>query len=105
ICLRNAHVLQRDLAVLDDFQRDLVLHLLDAETGGRFVLDDESLDLIVSQIPRPDDRKVAPWRVADPPLLAIEDPAIPFALAGRGQATARSRTDQRLRQPATPDLF
>ena len=63
---RHPAVLQRDLAVLDDLERDLVLDLLDAEAGRRLVLDDEALDLVVGDIARPDDRNVAPGRVADP---------------------------------------
>jgi hypothetical protein len=53
-----------------------VLDLLDAETGRRLVLDDESLDLVVREIARPDDGEVAPRRVADPTLLSVENPAI-----------------------------
>ena len=44
---RHADVLQRDLAVLDHLERDLVLDLLDAEAGRGLVLDDEALDLVV----------------------------------------------------------
>ena len=102
---RNPHVLQRDLAVLHDLERDLVLDLLDAESRRRLVLDDEALDLIVGEVARPDDRDVAPRRVADPALLAVEDPGIALALGGRGQASARSRTDQRLGQAEAADLF
>jgi len=43
ICFRQPAVLHRDLAVLDDLQRNLVLHLLDAEPVRRLVLDDETL--------------------------------------------------------------
>ena len=77
------HVLQRDLAVLDDFERDLVLDLLDAEAGRGLVLDDEAFDLIVSDIARPDDRDIAPRRIADPPLLTVEDPGVALALRRR----------------------
>ena len=87
---RNSHVLQRNLAVLDHLERNLVLDLLDAETWRRLVLDDESLDLIVAEIPCPDDGKVAPWCVTDPPLLSIESPGIAFSLGRRGQTAARS---------------
>src|SRR5258707_3988794 len=99
------HILQGDLAVLDHLERNLVLDLLDAETGRRLVLDNESLHLIVAEIARPDDGNVAPWRVADPPLLAIENPAIAFTLGCRGQTAARSRTDQRLGEAEAADLF
>ena len=80
---RHAAVLQRDLAVLDHLERDLVLDLLDAEAGRGLVLDDEALDLVVGDVARPDDRDVAPRRVADPPLLAVEDPGVAFALRRR----------------------
>src|SRR6201994_1690963 len=77
-------VVQRDLAVLDDLERDLVLNLLDAEAGRRLVLDDEALDLIVVNVARPDDRDVAPRRVADPALLAVENPGVAFTFGGGG---------------------
>jgi hypothetical protein len=62
-------------------ERNLVLDLLDAETGRRLVLDDETLDLVVREIARPDDRNVAPSRVSDPPLLTIENPGVALALS------------------------
>src|SRR5258706_604713 len=76
-------VLERDLAVLDDLEGDLVLDLLDAEAGRGLVLDDEALDLVVGEVAGPDDRNVAPRRVADPALLAVEDPRVAFALRRR----------------------
>ena len=82
-----------------------MLDLLDAEAGRGLVLDDEALDLVVGDIARPDDRDVAPRRVADPPLLAVEDPGVAFALRGRRQTAARSRTDQRLGEAEAADLF
>ncbi len=88
IRLRHPHIRQGDLSVLNNFQRDLVFHLLDAESGRDLIFNDEALDLIVIQIPCPDDRNVAPWRVTDPPLLAVENPGISFAFGGRGQAAA-----------------
>ena len=39
----QVNVLQRDVTVLDDLERNLVLDLLDAKTGRRLVLDDEAL--------------------------------------------------------------
>src|SRR5947208_1937908 len=96
VCFRKSHVLERDLAVLHDLERDLVFDLLDAEARRGFVLDDEAFDLIVGEVARPDDRDVAPRRVANPALLAVEDPGVAVALGGRGQAAARARTDQRL---------
>ena len=73
----------RDQAVLDHLERHLVLDLLDAEAGRRLVLDDEALDLVVVDVARPDDRDVAPGRVADPLLLAVEDPGVAVALGRR----------------------
>src|SRR5229473_176423 len=92
-------VLQRDLAVLDDLERDLDLDLLDAEAGRGLVLDDEALDLVVGEVAGPDDRDIAPRRVADPSLLAVEDPRVAFALRRRQQTAGRARADERLGQP------
>src|SRR6266478_1575786 len=102
---RHSHVFHRDLAVLDHLERDLVLDLLNTEAGRRLVLDDESFDLIVGKIARPDDGDVAPWRITDPALLSIETPGIAVPLGRCGHTATRSRTDQRLGQPETPDLF
>src|ERR1700730_10013479 len=82
-----------------------MLDLLDAETRGRLVLDDESLHLIVGKIARPDDGQVAPWRITDPPLLAVENPGIAFTLGRCGQTAACSRTDQRLGETEATDLL
>src|SRR6266852_4237785 len=78
VLFRHAAVLHRDQAVLDHAERDLVLDLLDAEAGRRLVLDDEALDLVVGEVARPDDRKVAPRRIADPPFLPGEYPTSDF---------------------------
>src|SRR6185295_13289481 len=103
--LGNAAVFERDQSVLDDLQRDLVLDLLDAETGRRLVLDDEALHLVVAEVTRPDDRDVAPRRVADPFLLAVQDPGVAFALRRGGEAAARSGADQRLGEAEAADLL
>src|SRR6202023_837593 len=103
--LGHPDVLQRDMAVLNDLQRDLVLDLLDAEARRRLVLDYESLDLVVGEVARPDDGKIAPRRVADPPLLAVEDPIVALALCRRCQATGGARTDQRLGEAEAADLL
>src|SRR6185436_1456705 len=105
VCFGDPHILQRDLAVLDHLERNLVLDLLDAEAGRRLVLDDEALDLVVREITRPDDGEVAPWRIADPTLLSIENPGIAFTLGRCGHTAARSRTDQRLGEAEAADLF
>ena len=105
VLLGHPDVLQRDLAVLDHLERDLVLDLLDAEAGRGLVLDDEALDLVVGDVARPDDRDVAPGRVADPPLLAVEDPGVALALRRRRQAAGRPGTHQRLGQAEAADLL
>src|SRR4029077_9852877 len=74
VCFRHAHVLQRDVTVLHDLKRDFVFNLVDAEARRGFVFDDETFDLIVGDVAGPDDRDVAPGRVADPTLLAIKNP-------------------------------
>src|SRR5262245_583853 len=81
--VRHPAVFQRDLAVLNDLERDLVLNLLDAEPGRCFVLDDEAPDLVVGDVARPKDRDIAPRSIADPALLAVEDPGIALALRRR----------------------
>src|SRR6267378_4059165 len=101
----DPNVLQRDVTVLDDLERNLVLDLLDAEAGRRLVLDDEALDLVVGDIARPDDRDVAPRGVADPALLAVQHPGVAVALCRGRQATGRSRADQGLGQAEASDLL
>src|ERR1700734_1332483 len=93
------------MTVLNDLERDLVLDLFDAKARRRLVLDDETLDLVVGDIARPDNRDVAPRSVADPPLLAIEDPGVALSLGGGQQAAARTRSHQRFGQAETADLF
>src|ERR1700733_3181988 len=105
IGFRYPDILQRDDAVLNDLERDLVLNLLDAESGRGLVLDDEALHLIVGEVARPDDRNVAPRRVADPTLLAIEHPRVALALRGGGQPSAASRTDEWFGKAEAADLF
>src|SRR6202008_4741231 len=85
-------------AVLHDLEGDLVLDFFDLESGCGLVLDDECLDLIVGEIARPDDRDVAPRGVADPFLLAIEDPCVPVTLGRSRKAARGSRADERLGQ-------
>src|SRR6202040_1010417 len=80
-------------------------NLLDAESGRRLVLDNEALDLVIGEISRPDDGNIAPGRVADPPLLAIEDPGVALALRRGQQATGRARTHEWLSEAETADLL
>src|SRR5271169_4742411 len=102
---RNPNVLQRDVTVLNDLEGNLVLDLFDTEARRRLVLDDETLDLVVGNIARPNDRDIAPGSVADPPLLAIEDPGVALSLGGGQQAAARTRPHQWLGQAETADLL
>src|SRR4029077_14274441 len=105
VLLGNTAILHRDLAVLHDLQRDLVLDLLDAETRCCLVLDNEGLHLVVGDIARPDDRHIAPRCIADPTLLAVENPGISLALRRREQAPRCSRAHQRLGETEAADLF
>src|SRR5258708_6889763 len=82
VLLRNAAVLHRDQGVLHDLESNFVLDFFDLESGCGLVLDDKRLDLVVAEIAGPDDRDVAPRRIADPFLLAIEDPCVPVPLGG-----------------------
>src|SRR5882724_5823854 len=83
VFFRHADIFQSDVTVLHDLERDFVLNLVNAEAGCRLVLDDETFDLVVGDIARPDDRDVAPRRVADPALLAVKNPSIAVALRRR----------------------
>src|SRR5881396_659453 len=92
VFFRHAAIFQGDVAVLHDLERDFVLNLVNAEAGCRLVLDDETFNLVVGDIARPDDRDVAPRRVADPALLAVKNPSIAVALRRRQQTTRRAGT-------------
>src|SRR6185312_10631543 len=94
-------ILHRDLAVLNNLQRNLVLNLLDGEPGRSLVLDDEALYLVVGNVARPDDRDVAPRSIADPSLLAVQDPGVAFALRRCRHTAGRSRADKWLGQAET----
>src|SRR5262249_7392615 len=102
---RDPAVLYRELAVLDHLERNLVMHLLDCEPGRVLVLDDEAFDLVVGDVARPDDREVAPRRVADPAFLAVEDPGVALTLRRSQETGAGTRADQRLGQPEAADLL
>ena len=74
-------ILEADGRILDDAERHLVFHLFCREAWGAF-LDHESLDLIVVDIASPDNRQVCKGSIADPPLLAIQDPVLAAELGG-----------------------
>src|SRR5207253_10789683 len=101
---RHPDIFQSDVAVLHDLERDLVLDLLHGKTRRSLVLDNESFDLIVGDVARPDDRDVAPRRVADPALLAIKDPGIAVAFCGCEKSAGCAGTYERLGQSETADL-
>src|SRR5262245_54561980 len=105
IRVRHAAMVEGDFAVLHDLQRDLVLDLLDAESWRRLVLDDETPDLVVSHVTRPDDREVTPRRVADPALLAVEDPGVAVARRGGREAASGAGAHERLGKGEAADLL
>jgi hypothetical protein len=76
VLFRQPNILHGDQAILDDLERELVLNLLDAKPRSRLVLNDESFDLVIREIACPDNRNVSPWRIADPLLLAVQDPNV-----------------------------
>jgi len=82
IFFRHAAIFQGDVTVLHDLERDFVLNLVNAKAGCRLVLDDETFDLVVGNIARPDDRDVAPRRVAIQRFSPLE-PSIAVALRRR----------------------
>jgi hypothetical protein len=92
-------------AVLHDSQRDLVLDLFDGKARGGFVFDDETLDLIVIDIACPDNRQVAPGRISNPPLLAVQNPRIPFTPRRRQQSAPGAGPYQRFGQSEATDFF
>src|SRR5438552_5626956 len=98
VCFRHVDIFQSNVAVLNDLERDFVLNLVDAEAGCRLVLDDETFNLVVVDIAGPDDRDVAPRRVADPALLAVQNPDVAIALGGGQKSARRAGTYKRLRQ-------
>src|SRR6266436_5848733 len=105
VFLRNAAVLQCDQAVLHDLEGDFVQDFFDLEAGCGLVLDDKRLDLVVGEIARPDDRDVAPRRIADPFLLAVENPCIPVTLGRSCKAASGSRADERFGQSEAANFF
>jgi hypothetical protein len=65
--LRDAALLEHDVRVLHDAQRDLVLDLRCAEPG-HLLLDDEPEDALGVDVTGPDDDEIGEGRVPDPPL-------------------------------------
>src|SRR5205823_5772069 len=83
----DAVMFESDQSVLDDFERDFVLNFLNTESRRSLVFNDETFNLVVGDVARPDDRHIAPGRVADPFLLTIENPGIAFAFCGGKKST------------------
>src|SRR6266853_2381263 len=101
----HADIFQSDVTVLHHLERDFVLDLVHAEAGCGLVFDNESLDLVVGDVARPDDRDIAPRRVADPALLAVKNPRIAVALRGGQKSARRARANKRFGQTEATDLF
>src|SRR6266436_89845 len=105
VLLRHPAILHCDQAILNDFERNLVLNLFDLEAGRGLNLDDEPFHLVIREIARPDDRNIAPGRVADPLFLTVDDPGISLPLRGRGQAARCAGAYERLGQTEAADLI
>src|SRR5580704_3079570 len=105
VLLRDPAVLHGDQAVLNYLKSNLVLNFFDLEARRSLVFNDETLDLIVGNVERPDDRDVAPGGVADPFFLAVDNPGVALAFGSRQKAPSCSRTHQRLGQTEAADLL
>src|SRR5262249_33592130 len=104
VLLGDAAAVEGDERVLHHAQRHLVLDLLRGEPP-RPLVHDEALDLIVAEVAGPDDDVVRERGVADPFLLAVEDPCVAVAARGRGQAARRARADLGLGQAERADAL
>src|ERR1700722_19949202 len=82
-----------------------MLDLFDTKARRGLFLHDKALDLIVGKISRPDNRKVTPRRVTNPPLLSIENPTIPLTFGSGGHPSARARTHERFGEAEAADLL
>src|SRR5262249_25163646 len=91
----NAAIPQADDAVLRPAYPHFGLDLL-YRKAMIILLDDEALDLTRCFISRPDDIYVGEGGVADPLLLAVEDPSFAFAATGCQHSTRRRRAHKRL---------
>jgi len=80
VFFRNAAVLHRDQAVLHDLEGDLVLNFSTLKPGVVLFSTINALTWSSARSRGPDDRDVAPGRIADPFLLAVEDPCVPVTL-------------------------
>ena len=104
VALGDDHAVEGDQPVLHDAQGDLVVKVFDAHTV-RAALDDEPFDLVVLFVAGPDDDEVGKAGVADPLLLAVEDPVVTVAASRRGETSRGARSDVGLGQPERADLF
>src|SRR5439155_11641734 len=98
-------VFHGDQAILDHLERHLVLNFFNLESRRRLVCNDESLDLVISDVAYPDDGEIAPRRIAYPFLLAIDDPDVALPFGRCCKAAGRTRTHQRLGQAEAADFF
>src|SRR5215831_14064385 len=83
VLFRQPNVLHRNQAILDYLECELILNLLDTKARCRLVLNDKSFDMVIPEIAGPDNRNATPRSIADPLLLAVQDPRGAVLLRGR----------------------
>ena len=101
--LRDADLVQHDVRVLHDPQADLVGDLRGG-VAGTVRLHDEALDLLVGDVPGPDEGEVRDGAGADPALGAVDDPLAVLQPRGGCQAAGDVRAVVRLGQGEGPEL-
>lgn len=73
VIVRDEHVLQQNVTVLDNPQRRLVLDLADLKPWGP-TIHNEPVNLIITGIAGKNDEHIRKTAVGRPSLLPIEDP-------------------------------
>ncbi len=100
---RDADLVEHDIRVLHDPQPDLVRDL-GGGVAGAVRLDDEALDLLVRDVPRPDQGEVRNGAGADPALGAVDHPFPALQPCRGGQPAGDVRAVVRLGQGKGADL-
>ena len=100
---RDPDLVEDDVRVLHDAQADLVGDLR-CGVARTVRLHDEALDVLVSDVPGPNEGEVRDGAGADPTLGAVEDPLVAVQPRGGFQAAGDVRAVVRLRQGERPEL-
>ena len=100
---RDPDLVEDDVRVLHDAQADLVGDLR-CGVARTVRLHDEALDVLVSDVPGPNEGEVRDGAGADPALGAVEDPLVAVQPRGGFQAAGDVRAVVRLGQGERPEL-